>query len=93
MIETHWNSPSIIMWVVFNEGQGEFDAGRLAGMVKALDPSRLVNEASGFNITGAGDVNDLHLYPGPGVRTPTPNQALANGEMGRKTMVGFEAGL
>ena len=82
MVETHWNSPSIIMWVVFNEGQGEFDAGRLAGMVKALDPSRLVNEATGFNITGAGDVNDLHLYPGPGVRTPTPNQALANGEMG-----------
>lgn len=81
-METHWNSPSIIMWVVFNEGQGEFDAGRLAGMVKTLDPSRLVNEASGFNITGAGDVNDLHLYPGPGVRTPTPNQALANGEMG-----------
>jgi hypothetical protein len=82
LVETHWNSPSIIMWVVFNEAQGQFDSQRLAEMVKALDPSRLVNEASGFNVTGAGDVNDLHLYPGPGVRTPTPNQALANGEFG-----------
>jgi hypothetical protein len=82
LVETHWNSPSIIMWVIFNEGQGQFDTQRLAGMVKALDPSRLVNEASGFNVTRAGDVNDLHLYPGPGVRTPTPNQALANGEFG-----------
>jgi hypothetical protein len=82
LVETHWNSPSIIMWVIFNEGQGQFDTPRLTSMVKSLDPSRLVNEASGGNITGAGDVNDLHRYPEPGVRAPTPNQALANGEFG-----------
>ncbi len=83
LVETHWNSPSIIMWVIFNEGQGQFDTQRLTGIVKALDPSRLVDEASGSTITGAGDVNDLHHYPEPDVRrTPTPNQALANGEFG-----------
>src|ERR1019366_3544403 len=82
LVETHWNNPSIIMWVIFNEGQGQFDTQRLTGMVKSLDPSRLVNEASGGNITGAGDINDLHRYPEPSVRAPTPNQALANGEFG-----------
>jgi hypothetical protein len=82
MVETHWNSPSIILWTVFNEGQGQFDTGRLVSEVKALDPSRLVNEASGGKITGAGDLNDLHTYPEPGVRTPTPNQALVLGEFG-----------
>jgi hypothetical protein len=82
MIETHWNSPSIILWTLFNEGQGQFDTQRLVSMVKKLDPSRLVNEASGNDITGAGDINDLHKYPEPGVRAPTPHQALVAGEYG-----------
>lgn len=82
LIETHWNSPSIIMWTIFNESQGQFDTARLVSMVKALDPSRLVNEASGGSYTGAGDINDLHQYPEPGVRKPTPHQALVNGEYG-----------
>ena len=29
MVKTHWNSPSIIMWDIFNEGQGQFDTPRL----------------------------------------------------------------
>ncbi len=82
MVETHWNSPSIISWTLFNEAQGEYDSPRLAAMVKALDPSRLVNEASGGDYTGSGDLNDLHQYPEPGVRASTPNQALVNGEYG-----------
>lgn len=82
MIETHWNSPSIVLWTLFNEGQGQFDTQRLVKMVKTLDPSRLVNEASGNDITGDGDINDLHKYPAPGVRAPTPHQALVDGEYG-----------
>lgn len=82
MVESHWNSPSIVLWTIFNEGQGQFDTARLTAMVKALDPSRLVNEASGNDITGAGDINDLHQYPEPGVRFPTPHQALVCGEYG-----------
>jgi hypothetical protein len=82
MVETHWNYPSIVLWTIFNEAQGQFDTPRMVSVVKALDPSRLVNEASGGKITGAGDVNDLHNYPEPGVRSPTPGQALANGEFG-----------
>ncbi len=82
MVETHWNSPSIISWTIFNEAQGQHDSEQLVAMVKSLDPSRLVNEASGGEYTGSGDLNDLHQYPEPGVRAATPNQASVNGEYG-----------
>ena len=82
MIETHWNSPSIVLWTIFNEGQGQFDTQRLVSVVKELDPSRLVNEASGNDIIGAGDIDDVHTYPEPAVRSPTPHQALVDGEFG-----------
>jgi len=82
LVKTHWNVPSIIMWDVFNEGQGQFDTARLVGVVKELDPSRLVNEASGGGYTGAGDVADVHSYPPPGCPAPSTTQALACGEYG-----------
>ena len=34
-------------------------------MVKKLDPTRLVNPASGWADRGVGDINDIHSYPGP----------------------------
>ena len=82
LVITHWNSPSIIMWDIFNEGQGQFDTPRLVGMVKELDPSRLVNEASGGGYFGSGDVSDLHSYPPPGCPSPSATKALACGEYG-----------
>ena len=82
LVQTHWNSPSIIMWDIFNEGQGQFDTPRLVDMVKTLDPSRLVNEASGGGYFDAGDVSDLHSYPPPGCPAPSSTQALACGEYG-----------
>jgi len=82
MVKTRGNSPSIIMWDIFNEGQGQFDTPRLVSMVKSLDPSRLVNQASGGGYFGAGDVSDLHSYPAPGCPAPSPTQALACGEYG-----------
>jgi hypothetical protein len=82
MVEARWNSPSIIMWDIFNEGQGQFDTPRLVSLVKALDPSRLVNEASGGDYTGSGDVSDRHSYPPPACPAPSKTQALACGEYG-----------
>jgi hypothetical protein len=52
--------PSIIMWIIFNEGWGQFDTLRNVEWVKRLDPTRLVNEASGFPWHGGGDVIDSH---------------------------------
>jgi len=54
------NHPSIIMWIVFNEGWGQFDTLRNAEWVKQADPTRLVDEASGFPWHGGGDVVDSH---------------------------------
>jgi hypothetical protein len=82
MVETHWNSPAIVIWTLFNEEQGEFDTARLVDEVRSLDPTRLVNEASGWKITGVGDLNDVHSYPAPGIRPVTATQALVDGEFG-----------
>jgi hypothetical protein len=84
MVENLRNAPSIIMWEMFNEGQGQpaFDTPALVNMTKELDPSRLVNEASGGNYFGSGDVHDVHHYPPPECPPPNDKQALACGEYG-----------
>lgn len=54
------NHPSIICWNLFNEAFGGFDYARNAAWAKRLDPSRLMNESSGFPWHGGGDVLDGH---------------------------------
>ncbi len=66
MIENLHNHPCIVMWVVFNEGWGQFDTQRITEWTKKTDPTRLVNCASGWNDMNVGDVHDIHVYPGPG---------------------------
>jgi hypothetical protein len=56
------NVVSIVLWVPFNEGWGQFDAARIADEVSARDPSRLVDHASGWHDQGAGDCWSLHVY-------------------------------
>jgi len=82
MIEQFRNHPSIIMWVVFNEGWGQHDTERYVELVKGLDPSRLVNNASGWTDKRVGDVLDIHSYPGPAAPKPEPNRAGVLGEFG-----------
>jgi beta-galactosidase/beta-glucuronidase len=82
MIEQHGNHPSIIMWVVFNEGWGQHDTAALTKWVKELDPSRLVNDASGWHDRRCGDIIDMHRYPGPGSPAPEPARAAVLGEFG-----------
>jgi beta-galactosidase/beta-glucuronidase len=82
LVETHANHPSIVMWVVFNEGWGQYDTRRLTEHVKQLDPSRLVCCASGWNDMPAGDVHDIHKYPGPAAPMPEERRAAVLGEFG-----------
>jgi len=82
LVETHRNHPSIIQWVVFNEGWGQYDTERLSGWVKQLDPTRLVNNASGWTDKNAGDVLDIHNYPAPRSPKPDSNRAIVLGEFG-----------
>jgi hypothetical protein len=89
MVTNHWNSPAIIMWDIFNESQGQTGSGAtgqtntayLVQMVKTLDPSRLVNQASGGSYFGVGDVLDSHSYPDPGDPV-SATQAPVDGEFG-----------
>lgn len=87
------NFPSIVMWVLFNEGWGRYDQKRLTGYVKELDPSRLVNGHSGENMDEdappllrdmwiGSDVADIHRYPGPGLAPTLPGKASVLGEWG-----------
>ncbi|UPK73075.1 hypothetical protein MU582_11505 [Nocardioidaceae bacterium SCSIO 66511] len=91
MIDQHDGWTSIIGWVPFNEGWGEWDAeetGRIADSVKAADPTRLVNAHSGYNCcdsegdSGRGDIIDWHQYTGPAAPSPTADRAAIDGEHG-----------
>jgi len=81
MVKTHWNSPSIVTWVVFNESQGQHDTQALCSAVRSLDPSRLVNQASGGSYYNVGQILDVHSYPAPACPTSS-TQILACGEYG-----------
>lgn len=83
MVRGLWNHPSVIKWVVFNEGWGQYETPRLVNMVKALDPTRLVSNASGWNDIKSGDVIDMHNYSKQaGSPKPEPDRTAVLGEFG-----------
>jgi hypothetical protein len=70
------------MWVPFNEGWGQHDTERYVELTKELDPSRLVNNASGWTDRKVGNVHDVHSYPGPAAPPNEENRAAVLGEFG-----------
>ncbi|MBW3553167.1 MAG: chitobiase/beta-hexosaminidase C-terminal domain-containing protein, partial [Gemmatimonadetes bacterium] len=82
MITELRNHPSIVLWVPFNEGWGQYDTHRIAGWVKEQDPTRLVIDASGWRHEDAGDVRDVHRYHGPQAMRPARGKAAVVGEFG-----------
>lgn len=76
------NHPSIVVWVPFNEGWGQFDAADAAEYLKQLDPTRLIDHASGWYDQKAGDISSLHYYFLSLVFKPEPVRALALTEFG-----------
>ncbi|MEV6346467.1 LamG-like jellyroll fold domain-containing protein [Actinoplanes sp. NPDC051851] len=94
MKQTH-NSPSVIGYVVFNEGWGEWDrtaTGQIADQVKAADPSRIINAHSGVNCcnskgdSGKGDVIDHHDYNNTDPAYPDATRIAMDGEHGGFTL-------
>ena len=82
IIQALANQPSIVMWVPFNEGWGQFDTARIVDYVRSLDPTRLIDAASGWTDRGVGDVIDVHAYPGPAAPPNQPDRAAVLGEFG-----------
>lgn len=61
-IELLKNHPCISTWVIFNEGWGQFQTEDLTKIVRSLDPTRLIDQASGWFDQGGGDFSSLHNY-------------------------------
>jgi beta-galactosidase len=62
MMDHLHNHPSVVTWIVFNEGWGQYDTERLTKWTKTYDPSRLVTCASGWTDFPVGDIYDNHDY-------------------------------
>ncbi|MFD8046225.1 LamG-like jellyroll fold domain-containing protein [Streptomyces chartreusis] len=95
MMREHHNAPSVIGWIVFNEGWGEWDrteTGKIAESVKEADPSRVVNAHSGVNCcnskgdSGRGDIIDHHDYNNEDPPFPDDKRAAMDGEHGGFTL-------
>jgi Glycosyl hydrolases family 2, sugar binding domain/Glycosyl hydrolases family 2, TIM barrel domain/Glycosyl hydrolases family 2 len=82
MVAALRNHPSIVMWVPFNEGWGQFDTPRIVDWIAHEDPTRLVDNATGWTDMGVGDVVDIHAYPGPAMPRVEQHRAAVLGEFG-----------
>ncbi len=82
MVERLENHPSIVTWVIFNESWGQFDTERLTHELMELDPSRLVDSASGWTDKHVGDLSDAHSYPFPEAPPEDASRAVVIGEFG-----------
>ncbi|OYP35032.1 sulfatase-like hydrolase/transferase [Rhodopirellula sp. MGV] len=65
MVDHLYNHPSIVTWVPFNERWGQHRSMEVGEWIKAYDPSRHINIASGGNFFPVGDMADEHVYPHP----------------------------
>ena len=50
------------MWVIFNEGWGQFDAEKMTDAVRFVDNTRTIDHASGWHDQGVSDVKSEHVY-------------------------------
>jgi Alpha-L-arabinofuranosidase B (ABFB) domain/Glycosyl hydrolases family 2, sugar binding domain/Ricin-type beta-trefoil lectin domain/Glycosyl hydrolases family 2/Glycosyl hydrolases family 2, TIM barrel domain len=91
IVDEHRSAPSVVVYVVYNEGWGEINLGdtqRIVQNVKNHDPTRLVNPHSGFNCCqslgdpGNGDIMDWHWYVGPESPMPSSTRTATLGEYG-----------
>ena len=58
------NVVSLSVWVLFNEGWGQFDSVRITKEMKKFDSTRIIDSASGWNDQGkdSSDLKSRHVY-------------------------------
>ena len=61
-IDLLYNSPSIVLWTIFNEAWGQFDAKKIYEQLKQVDSTRLFDHASGWHDQRSGDFKSMHIY-------------------------------
>ena len=82
IIDAFYNHPCIVVWVPFNEGWGQFKTEDITRWTWRYDATRLVDSASGWSDWGTGDLQDIHVYPGPGIPALEEDRAAVLGEFG-----------
>ena len=65
ILRQFYSYPSIVVWTPFNEAWGQFKTEEIIDLTRSLDPTRLINPASGGNHFHCGDFLDLHDYARP----------------------------
>ncbi len=82
MIRALYNHPSIVTWIPFNEGWGQFSTKQVTDMIHKLDSSRPGGFRQRLVLTrAAGDINSLHYYF-LGLPIPRSKRVLALSEFG-----------
>lgn len=61
-IKVLYNHPSIVCWTIFNEGWGQFETNFMTDIVRKIDASRLIDQASGWFDQKGGDFRSIHNY-------------------------------
>lgn len=86
IIDALYNHPSIIMWIVFNEGWGQHETERITHWAMEYDSSRLVSNASGWiDVMGLANIRDIHdytTYPSIPIPGREKTRAVVLGECG-----------
>ena len=77
-----YNHPSVCYYTVFNEGWGQYDADRIYGELKALDPSRIWDATSGWFFEKNSDVQSEHIYFRPVKLKLNPERPVVLSEFG-----------
>lgn len=54
--------PSIAVWVIFNEGWGQFQTEDMTRIARKCDNTRLIDQASGWFDQKGGDMQSVHNY-------------------------------
>ncbi len=82
-----YNVPSIVLWVPFNEGWGQFDSAMWTAYVREKDPTRIIDSVSGWHDQGADktDLKSLHTYYTP-LRVPKDPRPVVLSEFGGYSM-------
>lgn len=61
-VEELRNYPCIVMWTIFNEGWGQFNADKAYRLLKAQDSSRWIDATSGWFRRKESDFDSRHIY-------------------------------
>ena len=64
-VDLLYNCVCLGLWVPFNEGWGQFDALAVTDRLRAMDPTRPIDHASGWHDQGGGDLKSRHVYYRP----------------------------